>query len=232
MMEDGVIVKLSGTRIYRPDNSIDAWYLGYFADHMRPLADEYRLGIVPGGGPYCRHVIEVGKSFGLNAAQCDMLARYVLRLSCGLVIAALGNDAYPIPVDDIDVSRNAFDSGKIPVLTGNFPGQSSDNMAVQYAGYNSIRNLVKLTEVGAVYDKDPRRFEGARLLPRMTHQELIEMVQDDQRTAGNSSVIFDLLGARGLVNNAIRLYVLKPDQLEMLPQLLKGEIQIGTVVGE
>jgi uridylate kinase len=232
MTEDGMIIKLSGTRIYRPDNTINAEYLAYFAKNVRGLRGDYRLGVVPGGGPFCREVIGAGRKFGLNSAQSDMLARYVLRLSCGLMIAALGDDAYPIPVDDIDISRLAFDTGKIPVLTGNFPGQSSDNMAVQYAGYNGIRNLVKLTEVGAVYNRDPKRFEDTRPLPRMTHQELTELVQDDQRTAGNSSVIFDLLGARGLANNAIRLYLLKPDQLEMLSQLLKGEIQIGTVVGE
>jgi len=231
-MENGMIIKLSGTRIYRPDNTIDADYLAYFAENMKGLRGEYRLGVVPGGGPFCREVIDAGRQLGLNSAQSDMLARYVLRLSCGLMIAALGNDAYPIPVDDIDSSRLAFDSGKIPVLTGNFPGQSSDNMAVQYAGYNGIRNLVKLTEVGAIYDKDPRKFDDARPLPRITHQELIEKVQDDQRTSGNNSVIFDLLGARGLVNNAISLYLMGPEQLEMLPQLLKGEIQIGTVVGE
>lgn len=229
MTRDKLIVKISGRKIFREDASVDTDYIREFSESIRAMTPQYHVGIVPGGGPLARKIIDGGKRMGMNSASCDMLARGVLRLSCDILIASMSDFAYHVPIDDIDASRYAFQNGSVPVMTGNFPGQSSDNMAVQYAGANNVRTLVKLTECGGVYDKDPYKCTDAKLLPEMSHDELIEIARQDDRTSGNCT-IFDALGARGLKNNSITLYVVGPEYVNRLHEILTGQLNPGTIV--
>ncbi|KXS44542.1 UMP kinase [Methanolobus zinderi] len=166
-----------------------------YADALREISKEHDIIVVTGGGVAARDYINVARSTGSNEVECDYIGIDITRLNAKLLISALGDDAYPRPPLDYVEARDAFTSGKIIVMGGVIPGQTTDAVAAILAEYMSADMLVIATAVDGVYTADPREHPDAKKYDTMTCKELVNTVIATEMKAGSKSPV-DPLAAK------------------------------------
>lgn len=191
-----MLLKVSG-KIINPDNPE---LVKRYADVVRKLVDEgMRIAIVVGGGPYARRYIECVRSLGVSESMADVVGIEVSRLNALLFACALGDVAYrPIPRSLDDVER-AWSSGRVVVMGGLQPGQSTAGTAAVVAELLGIKLILYASDVDGVYDRDPRIHRDARKLDIVTVDELRSVLRQRYEAGG-----YELLDpvALGIVKRA------------------------------
>ncbi|HLD81454.1 MAG TPA: UMP kinase [archaeon] len=189
----------------------------------------HSFAIVCGGGRTARVYADALRKTGATEAQADMVGIEAARLNARMIISALGDAAYGHPVRDLDDLESALATGKIAVLGGFMPGQTTDAVAVETAEMMDADLIIIGKDVDYVYTDNPKTNPKARKLERLKHAELLEIVRNDDRRAG-SSAIMDLVGAVFLRRSKIRTAFLRISDLKNFEALLEGKKFKGTIV--
>ncbi|SDF44209.1 uridylate kinase [Methanolobus vulcani] len=166
-----------------------------YADALKELAKEHEIVIVTGGGASARDYINVARSTGANEVECDYIGIDITRLNAKLLISALGDAAYPEPPKDYKEAQEKLSSGKILVMGGVIPGQTTDAVAAILTEYLGANLLVIATAVDGVYSADPRKDPDAVKYETMTAKELVSTVMTTEMKAGSKSPV-DPLAAK------------------------------------
>ncbi|SFM48141.1 UMP kinase [Methanolobus profundi] len=169
-------------------------FLGY-AEALKELAKEHEIVVVTGGGAAARDYISVARSTGANEVECDYIGIDITRLNAKLLISALGDAAYPEPPKDYKEAQDVLSSGKIIVMGGVIPGQTTDAVAAILTEYLRADLLVISTAVDGVYSADPRKDPDAVKYETMTAKELVNTVMATEMKAGSKSPV-DPLAAK------------------------------------
>ncbi|WP_292470128.1 UMP kinase [Methanolobus sp.] len=169
-------------------------FLGY-AQALKELAKEHTVVVVTGGGVAARDYIGVARSTGANEVECDYIGIDITRLNAKLLISALGDAAYPEPPKDYKEAQDVLSSGKIIVMGGVIPGQTTDAVAAILTEYLRADLLVISTAVDGVYSADPRKDPDAVKYETMTAKELVNTVMTTEMKAGSKSPV-DPLAAK------------------------------------
>jgi uridylate kinase len=166
-----------------------------YAVALKELAKENTVVVVTGGGTAARDYINVARSVGCNEVECDYIGIDVTRLNAKLLISALGDAAYPQPPHDYVQAREAISSGKIVVMGGVIPGQTTDAVAAILAEYLRADLFVIATAVDGVYTADPKQYPTAKKYEVMSPKELVSIVMTIEMKAGSKSPV-DPLAAK------------------------------------
>ncbi|TQD26779.1 UMP kinase [Methanolobus vulcani] len=166
-----------------------------YAEALKELAKEHEIVIVTGGGASARDYINVARSTGANEVECDYIGIDITRLNAKLLISALGDAAYPEPPKDYKEAQDKLSSGKILVMGGVIPGQTTDAVAAILTEYLGANLLVIATAVDGVYSADPRKDPDAVKYETMTAKELVSTVMTTEMKAGSKSPV-DPLAAK------------------------------------
>lgn len=221
-----VVVKLGGHAF---PLKLDVAELAGFVKTFRKLrAAGHGLVVVAGGGAGARSYIKAARGLGANEAVCDQLGVEVARLNAGLLVAGLGEDAYPVVPACLEEFRVAFESGKIVVLGGLLPGQSTDAVAALISELVGADMMVKATDTEGVFTADPKRDPKAKKLEKVSYSELGNMVSGKSVKAGGYELL-DVVALRILERSKTRLRVVdgrKPRNIELA---VKGG-KVGTLV--
>jgi len=137
----------------------------------------------------------VARSTGCNDVECDYIGIDITRLNAKLLISALGDAAYPQPPHDYVEAREALPSGKIIVMGGVIPGQTTDAVAAILAEYLRADLFVIATAVDGVYTADPKQYPDATKYDTMSPKELVRIVMTIEMKAGSKSPV-DPLAAK------------------------------------
>lgn len=166
-----------------------------YADALKTMSKEHDVVVVTGGGVAARDYINVARSTGSNEVECDYIGIDITRLNAKLLISALGDAAYPRPPHDYTQAQDALSSGKIVVMGGVIPGQTTDAVSAILAEYLKADLLVIATAVDGVYTADPRQYPDAVKYEIMTPKELVKTVMVTEMKAGSKSPV-DPLAAK------------------------------------
>jgi uridylate kinase len=166
-----------------------------YADVLRTLAKEHKLIVVTGGGVAARDYIRTARNLGANEAESDYIGISITRLNAQLLITALGEYAYPEPPLDYKEAWKALSSGKIVVMGGVIPGQTTDAVTAIVAEYLKADLIVIATSVDGVYSADPNKDSNAIKYETMTAKELVKIVISTEMKAGSQSPV-DPLAAK------------------------------------
>jgi len=222
-MSKSIVLKISG-KIVNPSNP---QLIEKYSNIIRNLVDSgYRIAVVVGGGAPARDYISCARSLGLSEAQADVIGIEVSRINALLLAYALGNYAYtPIPrsIDDLE---KAWNSGKVVVLGGLQPGQSTAGTAAVVAEILNIRRILYATDIDGVYDKDPKIYRDARKLDRVTVEELEKVLR--QRYEAGGYELLDPIALRIIKRSCIEVTIFNGMEPENIFNALKNEI--GTLV--
>ncbi|TAN35367.1 MAG: UMP kinase [Candidatus Methanoperedens sp.] len=199
-----------------------------YAAAIKEISKKNIVFIVTGGGQVARDYIGAARELGADEATCDLIGIELTRLNSRLLIAALGDDAYYEPPINYKEAKNASLSGKIVVMGGVTPGQTTDAVSAVLAEYTSADLLINATAIDGVYTSDPKKNRDAKKFDSMTPQQLIEIVMKTEMVAGANSPV-DLLAAKIIERSNIKTIVLNGEDPKNIVDAAGGRHK-GTVI--
>lgn len=196
-----VLVKFSGEALAGGSGfGIDVEILSYIANEIKGLVDNgIEVGIVIGGGNIIRGV-SAAKGGIIRRTSGDymgMLATVINAVAMQEALEYLGLDVRvqsAIEIKEVCESyiyRRAIrhlEKGRVVIFgagTGN-PFFTTDSAATLRAVEIGADVIVKATKVDGVYDKDPQKFEDAKMLESISYDEALRdhiKVMDDTAIA-------------------------------------------------
>lgn len=210
----------------------DAAYFDKLAGLLRSLARELPLVVTTGGGRVAREYIRLGRALGLTEVELDEIGIDVTRLHARILAARIGPPAPTHPPTSIAQAAQEAHRVSPVVMGGTEPGHSTDGVAALLATRLRAVRLVNATRVAGLYDKDPRKYPTARLLPRLTWAEFRRTVYREAAAGlAGQEFVFDRLGADLLARARIPLRIVQGRDLDNLEAALRGRSFQGTRVG-
>ena len=113
------------------------------------------------------------------------------------------------------------------------PGQSTTSVALEVAEFMNAEELVILTDVDGIYDKDPKKFDEAKLLKRLTYKELQEIIFNsfgDTQAAAGEYRIFDAVSLQILKRSNIKTIIMSGKNLKEFQKYWNGEVDITCTI--
>jgi uridylate kinase len=193
------------------------------------IADDHRLFVVVGGGGEARRYISVARTLGIDEGTSDEIGILITRLNANLLIAALGERAYPKVAESHAEAKKFAESGKIVVMGGITPGQTTDAVAAVLAERVGASVFINVTSVDGIYSADPKKDKKAKHFSSLTPAQLLKVVGGAALTAGSNTVL-DIVAARVVERSHIPLVVLDGRNPENLSRAVRTGEFTGTVV--
>ncbi|HMA05833.1 MAG TPA: UMP kinase [Methanomicrobiales archaeon] len=221
-----IVISLGGSVLVP---SLEKNHIREYATLLRKLGKDHRIFIVVGGGGEARRYIGVARRLGIDEATADELGIQVTRMNALLLAGALGDAAYPNIAESYRDAARFGENGKIVVMGGVIPGQTTDAVAALLAEKVRADLIINWTSVDGIYSADPKKHPGAKKHSLLTPGELQAIIRGDRLEAG-SNTVFDTLAAKIVGRSGIPLVVLdgrKPKD----PRKAIGEKK-GTLVSE
>ena len=220
---DMAIVKVGGSLAVHPEK------LRTLCAKLSEVSKKVKLIVVPGGGEFADVVRNSHKRFNLS-------------LTVSHRMAILGMDQYGFLLSDLlphssilnqlEYAQRILDLGKLPVfLPSNFlfskdPLENSwdvtsDSIAVYIAGQLHASRVVLVTDVNGVYTCDPKKFSDAKLIRKLSANDLLKM---------NKRTSVDKFLPKLLLRLQIKCFVvngLYPDRVE---SIRNGQDAVCTII--
>lgn len=199
-----LVVSIGGSVL---TSNLDPERIRKYASSIQALAEEHTTYIVVGGGRIARDYITAARDLGANEVECDIIGIDMTRINAKLLIAAMGNNAYPVPLTSYQDARNAALTGRVVVMGGLIPGQTTDAVSAVLAEYVGADLLINATSVDGVYTADPNLDSKAEKISSMTPSQLVDIVIKINMSAGSNSPL-DPLAAKIIQRCGIKTIVI------------------------
>jgi uridylate kinase len=193
------------------------------------IAALHRLFVVVGGGGEARRYIAAARTLGIDEGTSDEIGILITRLNANLLIAALGEMAYPKVAESHAEAKKFAESGKVVVMGGITPGQTTDAVAAVLSERVGASVFVNVTSVNGIYSADPKKDSHAERYEKLTPAQLLQIVGGTALTAGSNTVL-DIVAARIVERSDIPLVVLDGNNPENLSRAICTGKFTGTVV--
>ncbi len=196
---------------------------------IRTLAKQgHRIATVVGGGRIARDYIGVARKFRADESLSDELGIDVARLNAKLLIAGLADLAWqrvPTTLEEVAVG---FQSGKIIVMGGLTPGQSTSAVSALVAERIRADLLLIATNVDGVYSVDPRKNKKAEKLDKVGTRALYRIIREGGVRAGEYELL-DLVTLSILERSKLKTIIFNGSNPQNILKAVSGT-KIGTVV--
>lgn len=229
---DKIVISVGGSLIV-PNGGPDTKFLTEFNKFIREqLAqnEKRQFFLVAGGGKIARTYRDVGASVighELTRDDLDWLGIHATKFNAHLLRTIFRDLAHPYIIKHYEIIRKAEEP--IVVGAGWKPGWSTDYCAVMLCEDYGIKEVINLSNVDMVFDKDPNKFEDAKPVEKISWQEFREMVGDKWTPGMNAP--FDPIASKKAEELGIKVIVMNGKNFENLNKYLKGEDFVGTTIG-
>lgn len=230
-MYKNILLKLSGESLMNESENINKEKTKEIAELIKRVHDMgINIGIVVGGGNFFR-----GRSHqdmeAINADSMGMLGTTMnaLALRDAFTKANLENVIFSpfdfhelIETQTEEELKEKYKKGTVVIFSGGTGhiGCSTDTAASMKAIMIGADVIIKLTNVDGVYDKDPNKYQDAKMYKTLTHQQVID----------NPEIkVMDLACIKDCQKENKDILVINFNDKENLIKVLKGE-KIGTVI--
>ena len=230
-MYKNILLKLSGESLMNESENINKEKTKEIAELIKRVHDMgINIGIVVGGGNFFR-----GRSHqdmeAINADSMGMLGTTMnaLALRDAFTKANLENVIFsPFDFHELietkteEELKEKYKKGIVVIFSGGTGhiGCSTDTAASMKAIMIGADVIIKLTNVDGVYDKDPNKYQDAKMYKTLTHQQVID----------NPEIkVMDLACIKDCQKENKDILVINFNDKENLIKVLKGE-KIGTVI--
>jgi len=221
-----VVLKIGGHAFpAKPDVKMIS---SYAKTIKRMRKNGHRLVVVTGGGEASRLYINAAREMGESEAICDIIGITVSRLNARLLIAKLGENAFLEVPSTIEDMRKAFETGKIVVLGGLQPGQSTNAVAAATAEAINADLLINATNVDGVYTDDPQKNPNAKKINQIKVDELLKMMIGFELSAGGYE-LFDPVAVKIVKRSKIPTWIIDGRDVNNIEKVLRGE-KVGTKI--
>lgn len=186
-----------------------------------------RFVIFVGGGKIARNYQTVAKEFKvLKNEELDWIGISATHLNATLLKSLFYNLSFPRVISDPRKKINT--KNKIIICCGWKPGWSTDFDAVLMAKNLKVKRIINLSNVDFVYDKDPKKFKGAKPFIKISFDELLKITGKKWNPGAN--LPFDPQASKLAKKENIKVIILNGKNFKNLNLLLKGQKFKGTIV--
>jgi uridylate kinase, putative len=214
-----IVMSLGGSILA---GDLDSARFKTYADALIQISEKHKLLLVVGGGIYARKYIETARGAGADEVTCDFIGIDVTRINAKMLIAALGKAAYPEVPTNYNEAALAAESGKIVVMGGVLPGQTTDAVSAALSEYLSADLFLIPTSVDGIYSADPNVDKNAVKYKTLTGSELVKMSGETSLKAGSKSPI-DPIACKMIERSGVRTIVLDGRDPKTLMKIIDGE---------
>jgi uridylate kinase len=228
--EDAFILSLGGSLVV-PNGGIDTQFLREFNEFIRNQVSvkKRRFFIVVGGGSVAGQYIKAGKDVvggNLTDDDLDWLGIHATRLNAQLVRTIFRDIADPRVIKHYEVILKI--DKPVAVAAGWKPGWSTDYDAVTLCQDYGVRNMINMSNVDKVYDKDPRQFPDAKPIDAITWAQYRKICGDDWSPRMNTP--FDPIASKLAQELEVTVKILNGKNLENLALALDGKPFVGSTI--
>lgn len=149
----------------------------------------YLPHVVVGGGEPARYYIRLAREQGADESTCDQVGITIANLNAEIFIRALGEDACPFVPRNFKELDYALSTGRIIVMGGLQPGQSTNAVSCVLAERTNSRLFVNTTTVDGVYTSDPKKDPSAKKYDTISIKDLIKVLESQGIRAGEYDLI-------------------------------------------
>ena len=225
------IVRSLGGSIIIP-GEVNYTYLKKFVSLIKKYSKNNKIVIVTGGGITARKYINSLRKDNLNEDIYSLIGIATTKLNARLVNGFFNKIVVDLPDSLIEVKKS-LEKGNIVIIgsLGFQPDMTSDGDAAQVAEYIKADLFLNLTNVNGLYNKDPKKFNDAKLVSNIGFDEFYKIAKKIGFKAGQHFVL-DYRGAEIIKKANIKTIILNGINLKNLENVLKGKRFIGTVIGQ
>lgn len=223
------ILSLGGSLVY-PSGGIDIQFLTQFDSFIRNQISsrKRRFFIVVGGGAIMRTYRDAANVVRGTVTNVDLdwLGIHATRLNAQLVRTIFIDIADPRIIKHFEIILKI--NQPVAIAAGWKPGHSTDFCAVTLCQDYSITEVINMTNVDQVYDKDPNKFPDAKPLIAVTWKTYRAMVGDKWTPGLN--LPFDPIASKLADELGVTVKILNGKNLKNLGRALDGKSFTGTTL--
>jgi len=221
-----LVIRVGGSVVASPFNPV---LMNAYVELLLNLRRQgHVVAAVVGGGSLSRDLIKTARAMGLSEAAQDEVAISVSRLMAQLLVLRLGKYGTLTVPTNIEDASELLEKGKIIVMGGLKPGMTTDTVAAMLAERVNAGLLVKATDVDGIFTRDPKKHRDAKMLERLSFDDLFGFFEKERHEAGIHQVL-DPEAVRILQKRRIKTIVVNGFKPENVLLAVKGE-KVGTVI--
>ena len=220
------IISLGGSLIV-PDE-VDYKFVKRFRELiLRKVKNGNKFVIMCGGGGLNRKYNDAAKKVReLSNEELDWIGIYATRYNAQLVRILFGNSA----CQEIIINPHQKIATKKPIIVGSgyIPGWSTDYDTVYIAKTYGIDNLINLSNIDYVYDRDPKKYKNAKPIKNISWKDFRKIVGNKWEPRMNKP--FDPIASREAEKLKIEVAILNGRKLKNFGNYLDKKKFVGTVI--
>jgi len=229
-----IVIKIGGSILFSEDLKINIQQIIKFCNVIKANQHYDKVIIVCGGGIIARNYISAIRYVHSNEASNDIMGIKISQINARLLMEVFGEIAFPEIPKQFEELAHALLFNKIIIMGGLQPGQSTTSVALEVAEFIDADQVVILTNVTGIYDKDPNKFDDAKLIKILTLDKLQNLIikesNEKQATAGEYR-IFDAVSLQIMKRSKIKVSVVSGTNLDEFKKIWVGESDFnGTVI--
>ncbi len=219
-----IVITIGGSIIIKDHNYKK--FMDY-AEVLRDLTDEHEIFVVVGGGKTARDYIGIARDLGVSEAMCDEVGIEVTKLNAKLLIAALGEYAFPEVPQNFREALQFASSNKIVVMGGTEPAHSTDAVGSILAEFVGAELLINATSVDGLYNKDPNKYSDAEMFKEVKPSKMMDLMSTKDIKAGTYE-FFDKTAIQIIKRSSIKTVILNGGNANNIKTAING--RIGTII--
>lgn len=225
-----IVISLGGSVII-PDD-IDSDFLKKFKQLIEEFVkDGNSAVIVCGGGSTARRYVNAVKKIEeISGEESDWIGIEATKINALIVKTLFRDLAYDKVVNNPTEKIDLADSGKkVVVASGWKPGFSTDQDAVLIAKNFDCNEVVNISNIDHVYDKDPKKHSDAKKYDEISWKDYLGLIGEEWKPGMN--VPFDPVASKEAEQSNMTVKVINSD-IENIKKCINSEEFNGTVISK
>jgi len=218
-----------GGSIIIPKTGFDVGFLKKFhALLLSRVKKGDKFVLVIGGGATCRQYQKAAKEVAnLSNAKLDWLGCATTWFNAEFVRMLFERQAYERiivnPTEKIKTNKSIIMAGAWK------PGSSTDRSAVLFAKTFGAKEVINLSNIDYVFDKDPNKFSDAKKIEKISWNDFRKNIVGYKWVPG-ANVPFDPIASGLAEKNKLTVKIVNGKNLEEVKKVLCGEKFKGTTI--
>ena len=231
MLNNSMFVLSLGGSLIVPNGGIDVPFLVRFHDFIKDQVStkNRKFFITVGGGAITRHYQKAARDVchqDLSDTEADWLGVHATRLNAQLIRTIFHDIADPRVIKHYEIILKI--QAPVAIAAGWKPGWSTDYCAVTICQDYGLTQVVNMTNVDKVYDKDPNKFPNAKPIDTITWDAYREMVGSIWKPGMNAP--FDPIASKLAQDLGVTIKIVNGRDFDNLARALDGTSFTGTTI--
>lgn len=224
-MPKTLILSLGGSLIF-PRN-IDINFLKNFKEAIEKYIKKgYKFVIICGGGKLARDMQNAASQIiKADDKELDWLGIYATRANAQLINTLFKGHAEEIMLNNPNKKINF--KKNIVIAAGWLPGWSTDYDAVIIAKNLGVKEVINISNIDYVYDKDPKKSSSAKKIEKISWKNYHRLISSKWKAGMNTP--FDPIAAKSAEESGIKAIIIGKD-LKNFENFLNGKRFRGTLI--